>query len=163
MGLKNSKVMKFLWNDTMLLTDVTHCYYITPWYFAPRNFVENSTCYTKVLRYKVALWCYITCLCPPFYFYIQFKNISMLKFAKYFQTFCWNSSNFWKLDIFKSWLLKIFCFYTFFAGAFGYFEVTHDITQYTKAVVFSKIGKKTDIAVRFSVVAGERGAADTVR
>lgn len=34
------------------------------------------------------------------------------------------------------------------AGAFGYFEVTHDITQYTAAKVFSEIGKKTPIAVR---------------
>lgn len=49
------------------------------------------------------------------------------------------------------------------AGAFGYFEVTHDITQYTKAVVFSHIGKKTPIAVRFSFVTGERGSADTIR
>ncbi|KAM8939150.1 catalase-like [Pelodytes ibericus] len=49
------------------------------------------------------------------------------------------------------------------AGAFGYFEVTHDITQYTKAKVFQKIGKRTDIAVRFSTVAGEAGSADTVR
>jgi len=49
------------------------------------------------------------------------------------------------------------------AGAFGYFEVTHDITKYTKASVFSEIGKKTPIAVRFSTVAGESGSADTVR
>ncbi|XP_069821270.1 catalase-like [Dendropsophus ebraccatus] len=49
------------------------------------------------------------------------------------------------------------------AGAFGYFEVTHDITQYTKAKVFESIGKKTDIGVRFSTVAGEAGSADTVR
>lgn len=48
-------------------------------------------------------------------------------------------------------------------GAFGYFEVTHDITKYTKASVFSKIGKKTPIAVRFSTVGGESGSADTVR
>ncbi|CAG5100510.1 Similar to Cat: Catalase (Drosophila melanogaster) [Cotesia congregata] len=41
------------------------------------------------------------------------------------------------------------------AGAFGYFEVTHDITQYTRAKIFSKIGKKTPIAVRFSTVGGE--------
>lgn len=34
------------------------------------------------------------------------------------------------------------------AGAFGYFEVTHDITQYTAAKLFSEIGKKTPIAVR---------------
>ncbi|XP_014205803.1 catalase isoform X1 [Copidosoma floridanum] len=49
------------------------------------------------------------------------------------------------------------------AGAFGYFEVTHDITKYTKAKVFSKLGKQTPIAVRFSTVGGESGSADTVR
>ncbi|XP_045466310.1 catalase-like [Harmonia axyridis] len=49
------------------------------------------------------------------------------------------------------------------AGAFGYFEVTHDITKYTAAKVFSHIGKKTPIAVRFSQVAGEMGYPDTVR
>jgi catalase len=48
-------------------------------------------------------------------------------------------------------------------GAFGYFEVTHDITKYTAAKVFEKIGKKTPIALRFSTVAGESGSADTVR
>lgn len=37
------------------------------------------------------------------------------------------------------------------AGAFGYFEVTHDITQYTAAKVFSEIGKKTPLAVRFGL------------
>ncbi|OXA44125.1 catalase [Folsomia candida] len=49
------------------------------------------------------------------------------------------------------------------AGAFGYFEVTHDITKYTKAVTFSAVGKKTDVAVRFSTVGGESGSADTAR
>jgi catalase len=49
------------------------------------------------------------------------------------------------------------------AGAFGTFTVTHDITKYTKAKLFSKIGKKTDVFLRFSTVAGERGSADTVR
>ncbi|CAH1187434.1 unnamed protein product [Phyllotreta striolata] len=49
------------------------------------------------------------------------------------------------------------------AGAFGYFEVTHDITKYTAAKVFSEIGKKTPIVVRFSQVAGEMGSADTLR
>jgi len=48
-------------------------------------------------------------------------------------------------------------------GAFGTFTVTHDITRYTKASVFATIGKKTDVFVRFSTVAGERGAADTER
>ncbi|MDD3198413.1 MAG: catalase [Eubacteriales bacterium] len=49
------------------------------------------------------------------------------------------------------------------SGAFGTFTVTHDITQYTKAKIFSEIGKKTDMLVRFSTVAGERGAADAER
>lgn len=49
------------------------------------------------------------------------------------------------------------------AGAFGYFKVTHDITQYTAAKVFEKVGKTTEIAVRFSQVAGNLGSADTVR
>eukprot|EP01098_Paradermamoeba_levis_P004921 TRINITY_DN2096_c0_g1_i1.p1 TRINITY_DN2096_c0_g1~~TRINITY_DN2096_c0_g1_i1.p1 ORF type:complete len:499 (-),score=101.82 TRINITY_DN2096_c0_g1_i1:102-1598(-) len=49
------------------------------------------------------------------------------------------------------------------AGAFGYFEVTHDITQYTKAKIFSKVGKRTPLAVRFSTVGGESGSADTAR
>ena len=49
------------------------------------------------------------------------------------------------------------------SGAYGYFTVTHDITCYTKAKIFSKIGKKTDLFVRFSTVAGERGAADAER
>src|SRR5690606_28487599 len=39
----------------------------------------------------------------------------------------------------------------------------HDITKYTKARLFSDIGKKTDMFVRFSTVAGERGAADAER
>ena len=49
------------------------------------------------------------------------------------------------------------------SGAFGIFTVTNDITKYTKAKIFSKIGKKTDLFVRFSTVAGERGAADAER
>ena len=49
------------------------------------------------------------------------------------------------------------------SGAFGTFTVTHDITKYTKAKIFSKIGKKTDLFARFSTVAGERGAADAER
>jgi len=54
-------------------------------------------------------------------------------------------------------------YYTYFTGAFGYFEVTHDITKYTKAVVFSEIGKRVPIVVRFSFVTGELGSADTTR
>lgn len=49
------------------------------------------------------------------------------------------------------------------SGAYGTFTVTHDITRYTKAKVFSEVGKKTDLFVRFSTVAGERGAADAER
>ncbi len=49
------------------------------------------------------------------------------------------------------------------SGAFGTFTVTHDITKYTKAKIFSQIGKKTELFVRFSTVAGERGAADAER
>jgi catalase len=48
-------------------------------------------------------------------------------------------------------------------GAHGTFTVSHDISRYTSAKIFSEIGKKTDIFARFSVVAGERGAADADR
>lgn len=49
------------------------------------------------------------------------------------------------------------------SGAYGTFTVTHDITQYTKANIFSSVGKKTDVFMRISTVAGERGAADAER
>lgn len=49
------------------------------------------------------------------------------------------------------------------SGAFGTFTVTHDITKYTRAKIFSQIGKKTQMFARFSTVAGERGAADAER
>jgi len=49
------------------------------------------------------------------------------------------------------------------SGAFGTFTVTHDITRFTKARLFSEIGKKTELFIRFSTVAGERGAADAER
>ncbi|WP_170324301.1 catalase [Budvicia diplopodorum] len=49
------------------------------------------------------------------------------------------------------------------SGAYGTFTVTHDITQYTRAKIFSDIGKKTEMFIRFSTVAGERGAADAER
>ena len=45
------------------------------------------------------------------------------------------------------------------SGAFGTFTVTNDVTRYTCASLFSQVGKKTDVLVRFSTVAGERGAA----
>jgi len=49
------------------------------------------------------------------------------------------------------------------SGAFGCFTVTSDVTQYTCANLFAEKGKKTDVFVRFSTVAGERGAADAER
>lgn len=48
------------------------------------------------------------------------------------------------------------------SGAYGAFRTTCDVSKYTKADVFKK-GKKTDVFVRFSTVAGERGAADAER
>ncbi|MGC1954124.1 MAG: catalase [Gammaproteobacteria bacterium] len=48
-------------------------------------------------------------------------------------------------------------------GAMGTFTVTHDITRYTSAKLFSKVGKKTEVLSRWSTVAGESGAADTER
>lgn len=49
------------------------------------------------------------------------------------------------------------------SGAYGTFTVTNDISAYTKAKIFSEVGKKTELFVRFSTVAGERGAADAER
>jgi len=49
------------------------------------------------------------------------------------------------------------------SGAFGTFTVTGDITRYSKADLFSAVGKETPLFVRFSTVAGERGAADAER
>ncbi len=49
------------------------------------------------------------------------------------------------------------------SGAFGTFTVTHDISRYTKAKIFSEVGKTTPMFARFSTVAGERGAADAER
>ena len=49
------------------------------------------------------------------------------------------------------------------SGAFGEFVVTGDITRYSRARLFSEVGKKTGLFMRFSTVAGERGAADAER
>ena len=49
------------------------------------------------------------------------------------------------------------------SAAYGTFTVTKDITKYTKASIFSEVGKQTECFVRFSTVAGERGAADAER
>ncbi len=48
-------------------------------------------------------------------------------------------------------------------GAFGTFRVTADITRYTRAALFAKVGNRAECVVRFSTVAGERGAADAER
>jgi len=49
------------------------------------------------------------------------------------------------------------------AGAYGTFTVTHNISQYTKAKIFSEIGKQTKMFARFSQVGGEKGSADSER
>lgn len=49
------------------------------------------------------------------------------------------------------------------SGAYGTFTVTQDMTRYTRAKIFSEVGKQTDFFLRFSTVAGERGAADAER
>ena len=49
------------------------------------------------------------------------------------------------------------------SGAYGTLTVTGDVTQYTKADLFSEVGKQTPCFFRFSTVAGERGAADAER
>ena len=49
------------------------------------------------------------------------------------------------------------------SGAFGTLKVTHDISRFTKAKVFGEVGKETPLFIRFSTVAGERGAADAER
>ena len=49
------------------------------------------------------------------------------------------------------------------AGAYGYFEVTHDVTKYTRARFLSEVGKRTEVFARFSTVGGEKGSADAER
>ncbi len=48
------------------------------------------------------------------------------------------------------------------SGAFGRFEVTNDVSEYTKAALFQP-GERTELLIRFSTVAGERGSPDTWR
>src|ERR1700737_257411 len=48
-------------------------------------------------------------------------------------------------------------------GAFGYFEVSADVTQWTRAAFLNKVGKRTPMLIRFSSVAGEEGYPDTDR
>lgn len=49
------------------------------------------------------------------------------------------------------------------SGAYGTLTITNDISRYSRAKIFSQIGKQTDAFLRFSTVAGERGAADAER
>lgn len=49
------------------------------------------------------------------------------------------------------------------SGAYGTLTITHDITRYSCADIFSEVGKKTDMLIRCSTVAGERGAAEAER
>jgi len=49
------------------------------------------------------------------------------------------------------------------AGAHGYFEVTGDVTKYTRARFLSQVGKRTEVFLRFSTVGGEKGSADAER
>ncbi|GAB0173175.1 Catalase KatA [Helicobacter trogontum] len=49
------------------------------------------------------------------------------------------------------------------SAAYGELTITDDITMYSKADIFSQVGKKTKAFLRFSTVAGERGAADAER
>jgi len=49
------------------------------------------------------------------------------------------------------------------AGAYGYFEVTADVTRYTKASFLSAVGKQTPVFARFSTVGGEKGSPDAAR
>lgn len=49
------------------------------------------------------------------------------------------------------------------AGAHGVFKVTNDVTKYTRAKMFERVGKETPCFARFSTVIGEQGSADTER
>ena len=49
------------------------------------------------------------------------------------------------------------------SGTYGTFTVTHDITRYTRAKIFLRIGKITELFARFTNVAGEHGAADAAK
>ena len=48
-------------------------------------------------------------------------------------------------------------------GAWGYFEVTDDVTKYCKAKFLDTIGKRTPVFARISTVGGEKGSADCER
>ena len=54
--------------------------------------------------------------------------------------------------VFLLFHLDLHCIQRYTLGAFGYFEVTNDISKFCKAAIFSDVGKQTPIAVRFSTV-----------
>ncbi|EQL03560.1 catalase [Ophiocordyceps sinensis CO18] len=49
------------------------------------------------------------------------------------------------------------------AGAYGFFEVTHDVSDITTIDMFGQVGKKTNCVARFSTVGGEKGSPDSAR
>jgi catalase len=49
------------------------------------------------------------------------------------------------------------------SGAHGHFKLTADVSQWTRARFLSEVGKRTEVFVRFSTVAGSRGAPEAVR
>jgi len=49
------------------------------------------------------------------------------------------------------------------SGAYGYFEVTDDVTPYTRAHFLGEVGRRTEVFLRFSTVAGNLGSSDAVR
>ena len=49
------------------------------------------------------------------------------------------------------------------SGAYGHLKITGDITKYTKAKLFARVGNTAEVFVRFSTMGGERGSADTER
>jgi catalase len=49
------------------------------------------------------------------------------------------------------------------SGAYGHLKITGDISKYTKAKLFSKVGNSCECVIRFSTVGGEKGSADTDR
>ncbi|MDF6017975.1 catalase [Streptomyces sp. JH34] len=49
------------------------------------------------------------------------------------------------------------------SGAYGYFEVTDDVTGFTRADFLSEVGRRTETFIRFSTVADSLGGADAVR
>jgi catalase len=49
------------------------------------------------------------------------------------------------------------------SAAFGTLTMSADMSQYTRAKLFNGVGKSTDLVIRFSTVAGSRGAPEAVR